>query len=232
MTIPTSERNKWHRGFASFNPTCSLIIILTASDKLNFHELPQQICLVASIALGLAIRFSTKQSQAPTFKIMCAFQLASFFMSMTWVYLLCDVIVELLELFGIITGLPSSFLGLTVLSWGNSLGDYFASISISKRGFGEMAITGCMAGPVFNLMLGLGLTTLICNLRNKGGIVFNIHASEGLSSLATVLITLFIAGYLAFVVITSDFKIDQKHAKVLIGVYSVSIILIAIVTLC
>lgn len=187
--------------------------------------------MVVSIGLGLAIRKYTKQSQAPGLKIMTLFQLSSFFMSMIWVYLLCEVIVELLELFGIITGLPSSFLGLTILSWGNSLGDYFASISISKRGFGEMAITGCMAGPVFNLMLGLGLTTLICNLRNEGGIVFDLHRSEGLSSMATVITTLVIASVLAFVVISNDFKIDQKHAKVLIGIYSVSILLIAFVTL-
>ena len=95
---------------------------------------------------------------------MCAFQLASFFMSMVWIYMLCEVIVDLLELFGVITGLPSSLLGLTVLSWGNSLGDSIASVSISKQGFGEMALTGCIAGPVFNLMLGLGVTTLVCNL--------------------------------------------------------------------
>ena len=110
---------------------------------------------------------------------MCVFELMSFFMSMCWIYILCEEIVTLLELFGVITGLPSSFLGLTILSWGNSIGDYFASISISKRGFGEMAITGCMAGPVFNLMLGLGVTTLICNLKSEGSIVFDVHRSEG-----------------------------------------------------
>lgn len=116
--------------------------------------------------MGLAIRLGTKEKQAPSEKFMCVSEMASFFMSMCWIYLLCEVIVTLLELIGLITGLPSSFLGLTILSWGNSLGDYFASVSISKSGFGEMAITGCMAGPVFNLMLGLGLTTMVCNLRS------------------------------------------------------------------
>ena len=55
-------------------------------------------------------------------------------------------------------------LGLTVLSWGNSIGDAFASIAISRKGFGEMAITGCIAGPVFNLLLGLGLTMIRVNM--------------------------------------------------------------------
>ena len=155
----------------------------------------------------------------------------SFFMSMCWIYLLCEIIVTLLELIGVITGLPSSFLGLTILSWGNSLGDHFASISISKSGFGEMAITGCMAGPVFNLMLGLGLTTMVCNLRNPDGIEFDIKGSEGQSSFFTVLATLLVAAFLAFVVFVNDFKIDYKYSKYLIGIYAISILLIAIVTL-
>ena len=40
LTIPTSERNKWHRGFASFNPIGSLLIIMIASDSINFYKLP------------------------------------------------------------------------------------------------------------------------------------------------------------------------------------------------
>ena len=131
-------------------------------------------------------------------------------MSMCWIYILCEEIVTILEIFGIITGLPSSFLGLTILSWGNSIGDYFASVSISRRGFGEMAITGCMAGPVFNLMLGLGGTTLVCNLKSENSIEFDVHRSEGLSSFFTVLATLLVAGFLSFVVFTNDFKIETK----------------------
>jgi solute carrier family 24 (sodium/potassium/calcium exchanger), member 6 len=81
-------------------------------------------------------------------------------MGMVWIYFFANVIVDLLVLFGIMTDVSASMLGLTVLSWGNSVGDAIASISISKRGFGEMAMTGCVAGPVFNLLLGLGLTLL------------------------------------------------------------------------
>jgi sodium/potassium/calcium exchanger 6 len=47
-----------------------------------------------------------------------------------------------------------------VLAWGNSSGDMMANITIAKKGFAEMAITGCYAGPLFNLLMGLGLSTL------------------------------------------------------------------------
>ena len=43
---------------------------------------------------------------------------------------------------------------MTVLSWGNSLGDVSADVALTKRGFGEMAITATMAGPIFNILVG------------------------------------------------------------------------------
>lgn len=79
--------------------------------------------------------------------------------------MLANLIVDILTLLDIISGISVAFLGLTLLSWGNSVGDALASISISKKGFGEMAITGCVAGPVFNLMFGMGLTTIRCNMQ-------------------------------------------------------------------
>lgn len=85
-------------------------------------------------------------------------------MSILWIYMLANIIVDVLIVFELISGISAALLGLTVLSWGNSVGDLVASIAISKKGLGEMALTGCIAGPVFNLLLGLGLTTLRCNL--------------------------------------------------------------------
>lgn len=54
--------------------------------------------------------------------------------------------------------MPTSLFGLTVLAWGNSLGDMVADSAMAKKGFGEMAITGTMAGPVFNINIGLGIS--------------------------------------------------------------------------
>ena len=39
----------------------------------------------------------------------------------------------------------------------NCLGDLSADVAMTKRGFGEMAITGTMAGPIFNVLMGMGL---------------------------------------------------------------------------
>jgi sodium/potassium/calcium exchanger 6 len=48
-------------------------------------------------------------------------------------------------------------MGLTVLAFGNSLQDLIANVSISKKGLSTMAVTACLAGPIFNLCIGMGM---------------------------------------------------------------------------
>ena len=47
---------------------------------------------------------------------------------------------------GIITKLDSTYLGLTVLAVGNALPDSLTVVSLSKRGYATMGITGVYAG--------------------------------------------------------------------------------------
>lgn len=148
------------------------------SVELDFESTTQRLAFLGSALLGVLIRFKTFSTRAPPVAIFALFQLASFLMGMVWIYFLANIIVDLLMLMGMLTGVSVALLGLTVLSWGNSVGDAFASISISKKGFGEMALTGCIAGPVFNLMLGLGLTTVKCNLQQETAIEFSLKDPE------------------------------------------------------
>ena len=63
---------------------------------------------------------------------------------------------------------PPAVLGLTLLAWGNCLGDLNADVAMTKKGFGEMAITGCMAGPVFNILMGVGVAMSAVFFENPG----------------------------------------------------------------
>ena len=38
---------------------------------------------------------------------------------------------------------------------------------MTRKGFGEMAITACMASPIFNSLFGIGLPVLIKLVRNR-----------------------------------------------------------------
>ena len=147
-------------------------------------------------------------------------------MSIVWVYMIANIIVDLLVLLGMQTGINVAILGLTVLSWGNSVGDAFASVSISKKGFGEMALTGCIAGPVFNLMLGLGLITVKCNLLLEGGIPFTHDDESGLLTFCIIIASILILATMVWMTFSNKFKLVTWHANILILLYAAVIIMI------
>lgn len=99
-------------------------------------------------------------------------------MSIVWIWVACNLIIDMIEIFGVLSGVPSTLLGVTLLAWGNSVGDFIANISISEKGFGEMALTGCFAGPLFDFMFGMGISTLMANLNNGAPLHFQYKDSE------------------------------------------------------
>ena len=78
-----------------------------------------------------------------------------FMIAATWIDAIADQLVRLLTFLGVIFGIPNSIMGLTVLAWGNSMGDLSANMTMAKKGLANMAITACFAGPVFNILIGL-----------------------------------------------------------------------------
>lgn len=84
-----------------------------------------------------------------------------------WIQFTSDCIIDMLQIFGFISGLPPALFGLTVLAWGNCLGDMSADVAMTKKGFGEMAITGTMAGPIFNILVGQGLSLTLGILKQE-----------------------------------------------------------------
>lgn len=83
----------------------------------------------------------------------------------TWIDVIGDNLVELLEFLGTICRIPAPILGVTVLAWGNSLGDLSANVAMARKGMPDMATTANFAGPSFNMLLGVGFGFLA--LQNK-----------------------------------------------------------------
>ena len=69
---------------------------------------------------------------------------------LTWSFLITTILIDLLTMIGIIAKLDSTYLGLTVLAVGNALPDSLTVISLSKKGYAIMGITGVYAGYFYN----------------------------------------------------------------------------------
>lgn len=100
--------------------------------------------------------------------LMIALALFGFVVAATWIDVFADELVGVLEFFGSLLGVPEPVLGLTVLAWGNSVGDLSTNLAMAKKGLANMALTACFAGPVFNMLVGLGLG-FWTRLRSDGG---------------------------------------------------------------
>ena len=104
----------------------------------------------------------------------------------TWIDVISDQLVNVLEFIGVCLRVPSSVMGMTVLAWGNSVGDYTTNGALAAKGLADMSMSAwCVsmrvfttialshhpihhvvlcwysfAGPSFNLLVGLGLGLL------------------------------------------------------------------------
>lgn len=78
-------------------------------------------------------------------------------MAATWIDYVADHLVSILNFMGIVLHIPDAIMGLTVLAWGNSMGDLSANITMARKGLANMAMTACFAGLIFNILVGLGL---------------------------------------------------------------------------
>lgn len=63
-------------------------------------------------------------------------------------------------------------MGLTVLAWGNASQDMVANMTVARKGLSTMAITASFAGPVFNILIGLGIgLSLLYNMQESGELI-------------------------------------------------------------
>lgn len=152
----------------------------------------------AAVGAGMLLKDSR---EAPTWNMSTDFPIGSalaaaggFVVAAMWIDTIASEVVGLLEYFGVLSGVDSSILGVTVLAWGNSIGDMATNTAMAKKGLGNMAITACYAGPVFNVLVGLGLGFLSW-IRD--------YSKKGLSKSVSVELDATVAAGAAFIVLNS-----------------------------
>jgi len=168
-------------------PLFTVFATSTALDRLGDTDIQvYQVVLVVSPLLAIIVAFTSRSSQPPVYNPVFAF--VGFIVSIVWIYIIANELVTLLKAFGVALGLTDAILGLTVLAWGNSIGDLIADTAMAKRGHPRTGFSACFGGPLFNLLLGIGLPFTIQILGNGGAPVdldFNLMTltlSVGLGS--------------------------------------------------
>ena len=179
--------------------------------------------IIVLIVLGafgsFAVYLMTHHHRPPKSKMFNAlWLLLAFFMCVCWIYALAKELVTCLADIGDVYNISPAYLGLTVLAWGNSVGDLFSNTSVAKQGLGEMAIAGCYGGPVFNILIGLGLSISVACIKSypsKFDVVFD------LSSIVS-LVFLFISLLSTVAIVTvRDFFVEKTLGYYLITLYVV-----------
>lgn len=163
FTIPTVESGRWSKPIAVLQPIIAPIFLLSISGEISAYvkgsKMPVALVVfLVCIAPSIAVYLLSHNSSPPKGALGSVWVLCAFVMCISWIYLCAGELVACLTAAGMIFHVPPAYLGLTVLAWGNCIGDFFSNVSIARRGFGQMALAGCYGGPVFNILVGLGLS--------------------------------------------------------------------------
>lgn len=174
LSIPVYTSDTWNRLQASTSPLVIILLLLyhTPLDLSSYlWSIPIYIlALTLALSLGVFIFRTSKKSVLPEYNIWLVW--VGFGMSLLWICNICSVMIDLLNLSSILLNFPSPVLGMTLLAWGNSSSDLVANLAIAKAGMSSAALTACFAGPLFNMLLGLGIGCVISSYEE--GIEFKI----------------------------------------------------------
>ncbi|CAL0299214.1 unnamed protein product [Lupinus luteus] len=227
LTIPVICEERWSKPYAVSSMILSpiLLSILWAPYNENLFSntnlMIYGIGLMVGTIFGIVAFFTTEISMPPK-KFLFPWHAGGFIMSVTWSYISAQELVGLLVSIGYISGISPSILGLTVLAWGNSLGDLMTNLTMSLNGGSEgtqVAISGCYAGPIFNIVVGLGLS-LVCttwsNYPKSVMIPSDLYLLETMALLVVGLV------WALIVLIRKDMKLDGFLGGGLLVVYFIS----------
>lgn len=148
--------------------------------------------------------------------------IVAFVMSVFWISTVAGELLNCLAALGSLLELPPALLGLTVLAWGNSVGDLVADVALAKAGQPAMAMAGCFACPMFNMLFGLG-TALVIQTARVYPEAYELHFHVSIT-VAFVFLLLSLMGSL-LVVTWCRFRVPRFWGFCLVGLYVVFIAL-------
>ncbi|KAI3448618.1 hypothetical protein Pfo_005283 [Paulownia fortunei] len=229
LTVPETSLSEWSRFYQSANiALCPLALLYSCKSFMPLDHpiiflLPSTHFPLWLVVLcgscSLAILHYIVEKEPPKTEQIPAVVIA-FVMSVFWISTVAGELLNCLAALGMLLQLPSALLGLTVLAWGNSVGDLVADVAVAKAGQPAMAMAGCFAGPMFNMLFGLG-TALVMQTANVFPEAYELHFHTSIV-VAFVFLLLSLMGSL-LVVTWYRFRVPRFWGFCLVGLYIIFI---------
>lgn len=229
LTIPAVSPSEWSRFYLSANITlCPLALLYACSSFIpldhrivflipHTHLPLWSVVLFTSFSLG-SLHYIIESEPPETVQMPTV--LIAFVMSVFWISTVAGELLDCLAAVGTVLDLPPSLLGMTVLAWGNSIGDLVADVAVAKAGQPAMAMSGCFAGPMFNMLVGLG-TALVIQTADVYPKAYELQFNLGIV-IAFVFLFSSLMGSL-LVVTWFRFRVPRFWGFCLVGLYSLFI---------
>lgn len=175
-TIPPADDvwDRQRRVLCSLTPVGIVALFFLVIDS---HFNLSTYCLFVSVGalLGMMI-FSMCGDGPETPWIYPLFTFIAKVSSCIWLAFLAAELTDVVKALGLALGIPTALLGITVVAWGNSLGDLLACLAVSRAGDMRMAIVGIFSSPLFSNLVGFGLSALATAAAHGGrAVIFNPH---------------------------------------------------------
>ena len=181
----------------------------------------------APIALVLLIVFfigiPRDSSQEPSKPIQFLITLLGCASSCCWMYLLIEMLIDMLNTLGMVMNLESSFLGFTILAIGNALPDALNTLALSKSGQGIMAISGAYNGQLFGLLIGFGISTIKTYIKTGKGSPFPLFQKDRLTNNFLGILVIFTSLFVLMLTwiwsYRNNFVMTRTFARIMTSIY-------------
>lgn len=135
--MATPER--WSKPYAVASATLAPILaaFLCNTQREEVEPRAALVTYMAAVLAGLVFgntAYVTTSRDGPPRQCLFPWLVAGFLMSVTWTYIAAEELVSLLFSLGNVFGVTPSVLGLTLLAWGNSVGDLVANVAMAVKG--------------------------------------------------------------------------------------------------
>lgn len=174
---PDKEDRNWRRPLNCIHLITAPLVCVLIFQSGEFGKYMIQgefplwlLVLLLGLFLSAIVFFTTTNDHPPKYHPL--FALLGFVVSAVLISAAASEVVSLLHMLGVVLSLSNTVLGLTLLAWGNSIGDCFSDITIARQGYPRMAISACFGGIIFNMLFGVGLGCLVQMVKTHSDVQF------------------------------------------------------------